>query len=58
MRGSGVFCLNCIGLQVKGSTFTGMSGMKGGAIYIEENSNNKLTTDTIGKYSIYSSTFS
>lgn len=37
---------------------TNLNGIRGGALYIEESENNKLSSDRYGKYKIFGSTFS
>jgi Chlamydia polymorphic membrane protein (Chlamydia_PMP) repeat len=39
------------------SQFKNLNSLKGGAVYIEESEDNKLSTDTYGKYRISGSTF-
>ena len=56
--GSGLYCYNCRNLSITSSSFSNLNSVKGGAIYVEETSINKLPTDTYGKYKIYSSKFS
>jgi hypothetical protein len=51
-EGSGLSCYNCRALLIENSTFINLNSMRGGALYIEESQDNKLSTDKYGKYLI------
>jgi predicted outer membrane repeat protein len=49
-KGSAILCYNCRAINITLSKFINLKSQQGGAIYIEENENNKKSTDKIGKY--------
>ena len=55
--GSGLSCYNCRALQIDNSQFTNLNSQRGGALFIEESEDNKLATDSYGKYNISKSRF-
>lgn len=56
-EGSGLSCYNCRAISIENSQFINLNSLRGGAIYIEESEDNKLPTDTYGKYKISNSKF-
>jgi len=56
-NGGALNCLNCRGLYVSQSSFSGQQANLGGAFHLEESEDNKRLSDRRGKYRILGSTF-
>ncbi len=51
-EGSGLSCYNCRAILVDKSQFSNLNSQRGGALFIEESEDNKLSSDKYGKYRI------